>query len=146
MQILVRKGTIRTVLIGLFYWLSAGASPTSHAGEAPVERVSIIQLISSPDRFDGRIVNLVGVLRLEFEESAVYLGPDDARHKNRKNGIWVEMTEEQESMGRRLNGRYVVIEGRFDKGLRGHLGLWSGSLIPVTKVAEWEPKRTSEKR
>lgn len=42
--------------------------------------VSVIQLISTPELFNGKDVRVIGFLHLEFEGDAVYVHRDDFDH------------------------------------------------------------------
>jgi hypothetical protein len=35
---------------------------------------------------------------------------------------------------RALNGKYVLVEGRFDSGLRGHESMFQGAIVDVTSL------------
>ena len=97
-------------------------------------QVSIIALIANPEKYDGKRVQVIGVGYLEFESNAVYISRDDAEYVN-KNGLWVdpsELTIPYED-AQKYNGKYVLIEGTFDKNNLGHLNLWSGAIVNVTR-------------
>ena len=42
------------------------------------QRVSIVSLIASPDRYEGKAVVVTGFFRAAFEHSAIYLNEDEA--------------------------------------------------------------------
>ena len=100
------------------------------------QAVSIVQLIANPAAYDGKVVQVFGFVRFEFEGSAVYLHQDDYRHSLYKNGLWLSMKEQKE-----LDQNYALIEGVFNARNRGHLGLWSGSIEKVSRSLLWPPKR-----
>jgi hypothetical protein len=61
-----------------------------NAGEREeIHLVSIVQLIASPEKFEGQIVAVVGFLQLELEGSELYLHQDDYINHIRKNGVAV---------------------------------------------------------
>ena len=102
--------------------------------------VSIIKLIAAPEKYHGRVVRVIGVGNLEFEGCAVYLSRDDYKYRVHKNGLWIELDEKATSYedAKEFNGKYVIIEGTFDKNDAGHFGMWSGSIKKITRYELWE--------
>ena len=100
------------------------------------EEVSMIQLISNPAAYNGKLVRVIGFVRFEFEGNALYLHEEDYKQMLTRNGAWLSMPEKKE-----LDRKYALIEGVFNAGNRGHLGLWSGSLEKVTRAVEWQVRQ-----
>jgi hypothetical protein len=100
--------------------------------------VSMIQLIASPQQYEGANVRLIGFLNLEFEGDALYLHREDYDRAIPSNGIWIELTDSQRRESAKLGGGYVIVEGIFRAGDRGHLGIFSGSIHEVTRVQSWQ--------
>jgi hypothetical protein len=119
---------------------------TSCAAAFAADRVSIIQLIATPDLFHGKKVVVTGYLTIGFEDNVLYLGEEDARVGNFKNGLWVgyakdlssrEDLAEYDDYYRRLKPyakSYVSIEATFDAKNTGHLDCCSGELLAVTRI------------
>ena len=109
----------------------------------PKERlgVSLIQLIATPEAYDGQQVSVMGVLRLDFEGTVLYLGKEDARHRVLRNAIWLRLSPEQEKRWKFLEGRYVLLGGRFDAQSHGHFGNYAGSIEEIDDVMPWPPDR-----
>ncbi|MDM5181784.1 hypothetical protein PO883_31895 [Massilia sp. DJPM01] len=129
------------VVLLLNFWLAlipAMASP-------PVE-VSIVQLIAASERFDGKLVSVVGFFQNEMEATAIYLHREDAVQGIRKNGVWVELTPPQIQLASRLNNGYVKIEGVFSASDHGHFGLWSGSINGVKIISGRVPPPSRKKK
>jgi hypothetical protein len=36
-----------------------------------------------------------------------------------------------------LDQKYVLVEGTFDAKMKGHMGLWSGSIQKITRCQVW---------
>lgn len=106
---------------------------------APIN-TSLIQLIASPNEYDGKRVQIVGFVRLEFEGNAIYLHQDDDVHGILKNGLWLNVEKLPKATRLQVDGRYVFVEGIFSMEDRGHLGLWSGALHDITRM---EPRRNA---
>ena len=92
---------------------------------------SIVELIATPEVFDGKRVRTVGYVHLEFEGNGLYLHKEDHTHSLYRNGLWVSLVKEVSRTD--CQDRYVLVEGTFRAGDRGHLGLWSGSIKEITR-------------
>lgn len=100
---------------------------------AAAESVSMVALIANPEKYEGRQVQIIGFLNLEFEGNAIYLHEQDLEHAICKNGIWVSIDDKHAG----LSGRYVLLEGVFTAKRQGHLGLWSGEIREINRVIAW---------
>jgi hypothetical protein len=103
------------------------------------EQVSIIHLIANPARYHGKRVIISGFLNMEFEGNAIYLHRDDYAFSQYGNGLWCSIDMEKYE---KYNRRYVVLEGTFNGKMKGHLGMWSGSVERISRV--WEPVRPKQ--
>lgn len=127
------KRTCRRALtllaVGLILMATLSRVPVSSAQN---NSVSIIQLIATPVKYDGKVVQVMGFLRLEFEGNVIYLHEDDYKHGISKNGLWIERNVKIDEKAEELNMHYVVIEGTFHATDRGHLGLNAGAISDIT--------------
>jgi hypothetical protein len=108
--------------------------------------VTLVQLIANPEKFDGKLVRVIGFLRLEFEGNVLYLHREDYDHAIFGNGIWVDVTPEMTKHREVLQMHYVLLEGIFNSKNRGHMGMWSGSLTKIQRAEAWvavRPQRTN---
>lgn len=102
--------------------------------------VSLIQLIANPGDYDGKVVRVIGYVRLEFEGNAVYLHEDDSKHAIHGNGLWLSVTDDIRTRSKEFDRKYVIIEGAFDAKMKGHKGLWSGSLREISRFDVWSER------
>ena len=70
------KGKITIVMLFVLVALLVGLS--CYGQDKPVacsdmSYVSLIQLISNPDKFHGKLVRFIGFVNLEFEGDAIYI-------------------------------------------------------------------------
>jgi hypothetical protein len=93
--------------------------------------LSMIAVISNPERFDGQRVRLHGYVHFEFEGDGVYLSREDMQHHLYKNGLWISLAEQISPDG--CQDTYALIEGNFRSAEKGHMGLWSGAVTEVTR-------------
>lgn len=100
--------------------------------------VSVIELIANPSRYDGKQVQLIGFLRLEFEGNALYLHQEDFEHAISRNAIWIDRpTDLSDKQTLEINNRYVICQGTFKAGEHGHMGMFSGSLTHISRLEHW---------
>ena len=100
---------------------------------------SLVQLIATPDQFDGKRVVVSGFLCLEFEGHALYLHQDDFRVGNSSNAVALELPANWFRSNASIDcpgNRYALLEGEFDGKNNGHFGLFSGSLKGVERCIQ----------
>ena len=114
------------------WWgVPADCDAVDQLGNCALYGVSMVQLLASPPRYDGKRIRLLGYYHSESEDAAIYLHKEDAEHHLLKNGVRVALAK-----GASLDGcqdSYVVIEGLY-KAVNdtGHTRLWSGAVTHVT--------------
>lgn len=136
-------GSVLTVLIvlmlGAFYASRLASHEIGSSGSLSVQDVSLINLIATPEKYDGKWVRVEGVCTFEFEGNALYLSQEDRKYGFTKNAIWAAY----ETLGAepydmtfmaKFDGRHVLLEGRFDAHHQGHMGLFSGALTNVNRT------------
>jgi hypothetical protein len=97
-------------------------------------RVSLVQLIANPQDYDGKFVRVIGFVSVEFEGTAVYLHQDDYKYAITQNGLWLDIEPQR---NKKVDQRYVLIEGTFDANHNGHKGLFSGSIKDIKRMQVW---------
>jgi hypothetical protein len=95
-----------------------------------VAPVSLVQLIAAPEKFEGRRVRVQGFCRFVFEEQSLYLHREDSDTFNAANAVWLATKERHEN----LNDTFVRVEGTFTTKDKGHLGVWPGALVRITRL------------
>ena len=106
------------------------------AADKPVD-ATLVQLIANPEKFEGKLIRVIGFLRLEFEGNVLYLHREDYENAILGNGIWVDATTEMFKNSKALNMKYVLLEGTFSLRNRGHMGLWSGAIMRIRRAEVW---------
>lgn len=124
----MRKPGFATLVLFLCASGTCSASPQIQG----VEQVSILQLIVTPERYDGKRVQVEGFLHLEFEGNVLYLSENDYIHHLHKNGLWVTRNSVINDKVSKLNSRYVIVVGTFDASNKGHMSMNSGSLRDIS--------------
>ena len=54
------------------------------------ENVSLVKLIANPEKYNGKRIQVIGYLHLEFEGNAIYLHEEDFKRRISANSFWVE--------------------------------------------------------
>ena len=106
-------------------------------GTCGLYTASIVQLLANPERYDGLRVRTFGYIHLEFEGNAIYLHQEDERKGLYANGLWVSLATGISPHD--CTDSYVLVEGTFSVGDRGHMGLWSGAVSDITRCLKWPP-------
>jgi hypothetical protein len=126
---------------GLAWLLNQTTSPAQRFPES----VSILQLIATPDQFDGKQVQVVGFLRLEFEGNALYLHKEDFDEHIYKDGVWLNIDPGIKGDAQKLNMHYIAMVGVFNARAKGHRSMMSGSLDHIKELYAWPPDIESKK-
>jgi hypothetical protein len=97
--------------------------------EKNAEKISLIQLIANPEKYDGKVIEVKGFLSLEFEGNALYLQKDDYEYFNRKNGVSILASISPEEK-KNCHLKFVTVIGKFYIKLYNKMGTdWTGWLI-----------------
>jgi RNA polymerase sigma factor (sigma-70 family) len=132
--------------------VNAGGGKAPAEGEKPGSSpqqplsVSLLQLIATPDAFDGKHVQIFGFVRIEHEGTSIYLHREDSDHRLHKNGLWLVASDvpAEDSKEALVKDRYALIEGRFTAKRKGHRDLWSGSIEEIIRMEPWEIRKAKK--
>jgi hypothetical protein len=112
----------------------AAPQPPAAATGQP-EAVSIVDLLARPEAYDGKFVRVEGFLHVHFEGTALFMTKEHADYLMCKYGFWVSL-DEVKYPAKDFDGKYVLLEGTFNRANKGHMRLWSGELRDVSRVME----------
>jgi hypothetical protein len=132
---------VRKALICLSALLVSSLSVMSRAvGQSPAESVSLIRLVANPDQYEGKLVQVTGFVRFEFEGTAIYLHREDFEKHIPANGLWLNLSKCGSLSGEAITIGYALVEGKFTGKRRGHMGLLSGELYDIRRCekAPWQ--------
>jgi len=104
------------------------------------ENVSLVKLIANPEKYDGKRIQVIGYLHLEFEGNAIYLHADDYKKHIYENSFWVEFSPKltKKINPKNFNDKYVIIIGRFSAKQKGHMGMFGGTFNDIVRLDLWE--------
>jgi len=89
--------------------------------------VTLAQLVITPERYHGKIVQVYGLLSVNFEGYGVSSGEHE---------IWVEMSKGQIEKYKKYDGKVGYVKGIFDGTNTGHFGMWGGAIHSVTRFGK----------
>lgn len=103
------------------------------------ENTSLIRLIATPEKYDGKTIQVIGYLHLEFEGNAIYLHKEDYENGLSENSFWVsfskQITKQKNIMD--FSDKYVIIIGTFKMDDKGHMGMFGGTLENIVRLDTW---------
>jgi hypothetical protein len=103
--------------------------------EQPLQ-ASLIQIIATPEKFDGKVVSVIGFLELDHESSILYMRNEDSKHSILMNGVWLDRNEIVRRDMAQLNLKYVKVVGIFRVGLK-NAGFLAGGITDVRTCVPW---------
>lgn len=102
------------------------------------ENTSLIRLIATPEKYDGKTIQVIGYLHLEFEGNAIYLHKEDYEKGLSENSFWVSFSKKIEKKNiMDYNDKYVIIIGTFKMDKKGHMGMFGGTLENIVRLDTW---------
>lgn len=119
-------------LLAAVFFIVSPADPVENTVE-----VSMIRVIANPNLYDGKVVSLIGFLRIEPEGTALYLSSEDYQHQIPQNAFRVVLNDQLRKEGEKLDMNYVHIIGVFDSKHLGQLPFPSGAITSVSKWHLW---------
>jgi hypothetical protein len=107
--------------------------------------LSIINLIATPEKYDNKIVRVIGFLNLEPEGNALYFHREDYVRVLKQNSIPIAIEINSET--KKFSGKYVLVEGVFHSVNDPYYIIASGYIQEIQRLAEvggdfgvWKPK------
>ncbi len=102
--------------------------------------VSLIKLITTPEKYHGKRIQVKGYLKIQFEGNAIYLHKEDRVNFLTKNAFWVEFSDKltEKVNPQDYSEQYVIIIGTFNMKSLGHMGLFSGTFENIIRLDPWK--------
>lgn len=101
--------------------------------------LSYYKLLARPDEYDGKPVHVLGVLSIDSEDNVANLYPstESFRYVVKSDSLSLQLTEEQRKRFAALSGRFVAIEGTFQRINENDEYGAAGKLAPVTRLLDF---------
>lgn len=92
--------------------------------------LSLVRLMATPERFDGKVVIVFGWVRIALEEEALYLSRESMILSRGPDAIWLRFTEKflKTTNPKVLDGYYMMLKGTFHKDWNGHMHMCAGGI------------------
>jgi hypothetical protein len=102
----------------------------------PARDTALAELIADPARFHGKRVSVVGYYHWEFEGSSLSLNEEASRVADYARSIWRGefSTFARNSVIHDKTEGWMRVDGVFLQGPAGHLGLWPGEIVRLTRI------------
>jgi len=110
------------IFLSILFFLASSVFTASFAELAPELGIPVplVALIANPEKYDGKLISTEGLFVWVFEDNAVYLSKEQARHSS-LNRIQIMISDaERVALEKKnhvkfskLNGRWVLVRGEF---------------------------------
>ncbi len=134
---------VGTVVVGTSFLLV----PQSRDPKIPISDVSFVQLVATPELYDGKRVRVAGwFTQGEQESNALYLSHDDMILLNFTNGLLLEFHSDVNIPAQTFNDldrKFVSVEGIFHLKRNEHHKSWPAGLHEVDRIDESPRKRSA---
>lgn len=100
-----------------------------------VERVSIINLIATPEKYDGKCIIVKGFFINEFENRTLFLDKTSAENYLFENGITLifDSTINKDKLNKYQN-QYIEMEGIFNKAKNNNKNSFTHYISKIYKI------------
>lgn len=112
----------------------------------PVREVKLADILAHPDQYHGKRVSVVGYYHGQFEGSDFAVNQDASKEHAYKRNVWLDRVSAfaDKSAIKYRNDAWLRVDGIFLRGPGGHMGLWPGELVRITRLEPVrEPKSNS---
>ena len=105
-------------------------------GQSYGKPVSIIQLIAVPQKFNGRVISVNGLLTLG-EHPFLFMHEEDAKHMILANAVRIKPSKDMEREEQSINQKYVTITGTFRAARTGTESWEGGAIVEIQSCTVW---------
>ena len=111
-----------------------GASSQVGSPDPKAQSSSLIALVANGSAYEGQLVDITGVLRIEFEGNSIYLTKEHFDRRVSDSALFLSLDRDMGQKLKHLTGKYVQVQGIFTAKTKGHMGMFAGTLNPVLFV------------
>ena len=120
-------------ILALLFFLSGLAYGADRCIDGSLCSVTIIHLISNPERYDRKEVIVRGYFVYDEEQSNLYLDSEKANHGLSEYSLSLDISEFETQVLQQKTGEYVLIQGVFNQSDRGR-GVATAGTVAVTRL------------
>jgi len=107
------------------------------AAASSTQNISLVQLIVTPEKFDGKQVSAVGFLTMDHDGDLLYMHEADSSNWILGNAIWIRRSEDMGKNRNVLSGKYVKVTGVFRADYTQQLRYPLGGFFEVNSITLW---------
>lgn len=114
----------------------AKATTVTEGDHQPARTVKLADVLAHPDEYHGKRISVVGFYHGEFEGSSLAIDQAASRGLDFNHSVWRSgaSTFADKSAINDRNDSWLRIEGIFLRGPAGHMGLWPGEIVRLTRI------------
>jgi hypothetical protein len=119
------------------------ATTVTEGDHQPVRVVNLAEVLAHLDKYHGKRVSVTGFYHGEFEGSSLAVDEPTSRSRNFEHSVWrggVSTFADRSAINDR-NDSWIRVEGVFLRGPGGHMGLWPGELVRITRIEPISPPK-----
>ena len=133
---LARRARAAHLMAAAWFVFLSLATPTYGQQGQPL-RLSLVQLITNPERYDGKLVSVVGYLTFGYEGDGLYLHKEDYENGINADGLAVDRTKQMLKDREKLYDNYVLIVGVFRRQELPAIYVSTGRITNIQRCELW---------
>jgi hypothetical protein len=102
--------------------------------------VGMVALLAVPEKYERKLVRIIGFVCIEFEGDALYLHEEDYRYGLTKDSFVLHLTDAQQKQFKNMSLKYVLIEGTLNAN-GPERNDWAGAIENITRFEIWPADR-----
>lgn len=100
--------------------------------------VSMVQLLSAPDKYDKKRLMIIGYFKMGAEDNAIYLSKEHADNWLLNSRIWINVPAGESGKYQEFVNGYVLVDGEFTMNPERN-GQYAPGSISIVKMGRWPP-------
>jgi hypothetical protein len=121
----------KVLTVGVFSVALLSSSSQGASDRGPT--TSLIRLIATPEKYQGKLIRTEGFVSLDHEFTAVFISESDYRRGLSANGISLTMTEAEKAKFRAADKQYCWVVGILERR-SGQKGNFSGNVVAIRDI------------
>jgi hypothetical protein len=114
----------------------ANSTTVTEGDKQPARAVKLSEVLDHPDEYHGKRISVIGFYHEEFEGSSFSIDQTASRKLNTKQSVWrssISTFADKSAINDR-NDAWLRIDGIFLRGPGGHMGMWPGEIVRLTRI------------
>jgi len=133
----LRSTSARLSLMILLLFIPGVASEGSPQTAQQPTYVSMLQLLTMPEQFNGKVVSVIGFLSMNYEGYLLFAHQEDAVHVILGNAVQIEGNKQMSAETEKLDQKYVKVLGTFRASDRRRVPFYVGAIVDIRSCDFW---------